>query len=189
MTEKKTNRIDLTKTFLLMLIILAAGTVIWLLTNRTETHITETIKDEEKNSLACKTSHPDDPFFVAERAQNYTHEVKLLFGDEQIREASYKYESTFSSHELAENALANMHVQYNKYLSESDVNPESYNPVFSTDKTKFRISIYAEMNKFNSAVARLFFINQDEFSKIGSMSIEQLKELYEGKGFSCTIGK
>lgn len=161
--------------------------VIWLLTNQHETRVSTTTDMGNYSSLICTSSSPNEPFFVSKNVQRFTHELTIMFTNEYLNDMSYKYEGVYNSEGTAETAMSEMHVDYNKYMATGGVYQEKLNPIFMTDKTKVRISLYAEPEKLNNVVARLFFLSDEDLSKLGEYSQDDLKELYEKKGFSCTI--
>lgn len=184
--KKKNNKTAVVKTIVLMIIIVLIGLVIWFLTSKHETRITTTSNGSDYSVLECSASHPDDPFFVSETAQRFTHFLKVMFADDELKEISYRYEGTYNNNEQAKNADAWLHGDYNEYMGSVGVNPESLNPVFMPSKTKLTISLYAEAKKINSAVARLFFIKEEEFSKTSKYKSDDYRKMYESKGFTCT---
>ena len=187
MSENKKSRIDIVKTVVLMLIVGAVCLTIWLLTNQRETRISTTTETGNYGSLICTSSSPSEPFFVSKNVQRFTHEVTAMFTNEHLKDVSYKYEGTYSSTGTAETAMAELHADYNKYMANGGVYQEKLNPVFTTDKTKVRVSLYAEPEKLNSVVAKLFFLSDDDLSKLSKYSQNDLKKVYEKKGFSCKI--
>lgn len=188
MSEKnKSSQVPIVAIGLLMGIIILIGVAVWLLTNRNETYTTSTSDESNYSALECTSSHPDDPFFVSETAQRYTHSLKALFTDDTLNEMSYRYEGTYDSNEGAKHAEAWMHGDYNQYMVAGGLNEESLNPVFSIDKSKVIISLYAEKKKINNTVARLFFINDEEYVKIGKYTPDNYRKMYEARGFTCKV--
>lgn len=188
MSENKKSRIDTVSIAVLASIVGAVTLIIiWLLTNHHETRVSTTTDMGNYGSLACTSQNPDEPFFVSKNVQRFIHELTVMFTNEHVNDFSYRYEGTYNSEGAAETAMAEMHASYNKYMASGGVYQEKLNPVFMTDKTKVRISLYAEPEKLNNVVARLFFLSDEDLSKLGDYSQSDLKELYEKKGFSCTI--
>lgn len=187
MSEKKASRIDIFKTVVLMVIVAVVVLVIWFLTSGSETRISTEYSYGDLGSLQCTSENPSDAFFVSKNVQKFTHEIKVMFTENYIKEISYRYEGTYNSESVAETAAAEMHADYNIYMGNNGINQEGLNPVFMTDKTKARVSLYAESSKLNGTVARLFFISGDEFGKLSDYSRDDLKKMYVSKGFSCQI--
>ena len=188
MSEKENkNRLIVIKTIALIILIVAIGIVIWLLTARHETHISTTTGSSDYRSLECSAAHPDDPFFAPETAQKISHDVSILFTDDNLKEISYRFEGVYNTEEKAEFNKVKMHADYDKYMVSGGLNQEILNPVFSIDKTKVRISLYAEAKKVNSVVARLFFMTGDDFEKISEFKPEDYRKMYESKGFTCKL--
>ena len=62
-------------------------------------------------------------------------------------------------------------------------------PTFSVVENRLKISLYTEYRKLNTMNAILFFINADEYQGLGDYSVDDLKNLYENKGFSCEMSE
>jgi len=170
---------------ILILIIGLILIIIWLLTFEKESISTTEPENTNYASLECTSSSPTNPFFSSSTVQRFTHEIKVLISNNKIKEMSYRYDGTFNSSDAAESARAWMHTDYNKYMQANNVYQEILNPVFSVQKSKVTVSLYAESKKINLTVARLFFIDENDFESIDDYTAEDLKKLYESKGFSC----
>lgn len=170
---------------ILALIVLLIALVIWFLTYKKESYTSTDMQDSNYEALECESMEPSEPFFAFETAQRSKHDVKILFLNSNVKEMSYKYEGTFNSDTSAENAEARMHADYNKYMGANGVNAEILNPVFSVNKSKLYISLYAEAKKVNKTVAKMFFVKDEEFDKIGDFNVKTFKKFYEDKGFAC----
>lgn len=185
MSEEKKKKIDIVKTILLMSFIVVAGLIIWLVTHKKETYISNPVADSDYSILECSSSSPENPFFAFGTAQRFTHSMKIMFTDGHMKEMSYRYDGTFNNEASAENAEAWLHADYNKYMTSNGLNAESLNPVFSIDKSKLMVSLYAEAKKIDKTVGRLFFIGDSEINKISEYTPDSFKEMYETKGFAC----
>lgn len=170
---------------ILILIIGIILMIIWILSFKKESVSTTEPQNNNYASLECTSSSPTNPFFTSTTVQRFTHEIKVLFSDQKIKEISYRYDGTYNSNEAAESAKAHLHAEYNKYMARNGVYEETLNPVFSTNKSKLMVSLYAETKKINPTVARLFFISADDYQTIDNYTAEDFKKLYESKGFSC----
>lgn len=179
-------------TMKVLCVALIAGVIIfivWVLTYKKEEYRTTEIANGDYTTLKCDSTSPDSPFFVSQNVQRFTHEIKTLFVGERIKEMSYRYDGVYNSDETAEHAMAVLQKNYYEYMESFSLSPESLNPVFSVNKSKSTISLYAEAKKLNAAVARLFFVQGEDFDVFNSdkNSPESLKKVYESKGFTCNF--
>ena len=187
MSEKKNSRGVIIRSIGFALAVGLVALVVCLLTYKQETHTTTDIKEGDYGALECNSSEPEEPFFVSQGVQRFTHEIKIMFAGDRVKEMSYRYDGTYNSDETAEHAMAIMHKDYNKYMESYALNSESLNPVFSENKSKITVSLYAESKKVDTAVARLFFIQGEDFDKLNDYKPEDYKKMYESKGFTCKM--
>lgn len=185
--NKKNNISIVAKAVLFAVIVAIIALVILLLTNNNETRISEDVSDGDLTSLDCTSNALEEPFFASEKSQRYKHDIKVLFINHRFKESSYTYEGTFNSHDIAENQMAVMHAKYNKYMSASEVYQEVLNPVFMTDKSKVRVSLYMEPKNIYKATANLFYMSDDVFSSLDKASEETFRKMYEEAGFTCKV--
>lgn len=183
--KKKESGYLIAGTFILATIIVLILVVVWFFTNNHETIISEEFNQGAVSSLECSSTDDEDAFFSSEAAQRFEHIIKILFYDENLKETSYRFNATYNSDSMAEKNKVKLHADYNKYMSAVGLNSESLNPVFSMDKSKLMVSLYAEAKKLDSAVARLFFIDTDDYAKISDYSVDDFSKMYESKGFTC----
>ena len=187
MLKKKGFRIDIAKSIVLTLIVLCVCIVIWLLTNKSETVVTETSKYGSISSLECESTSMEGAFFKNYNEQRVKHKIVATFNSNGIDNILYNYEGTYNSKEAATNAEAWLHGDYNKYFRDTGLNPESYSPNFSIVSSKLKIQLYSERSKLNKVVLPLFYLEEQVYDKLGELSGKDFEKLYENKGFSCTF--
>lgn len=160
--------------------------VIWILTNKDETRTSQGGPDSSISALNCDSSSPStEAFFTSTSAQTQKHSIKISFVADRVRDLSYVYNGVFNSEKVAENSRAELNAKYNLYMSDNGARAESYNPVFNFSKTRVDISIYADGGKLDIALAPIFFMTNEEFSKIKTYSKDEVKKIYDEKGFTC----
>lgn len=169
------------------LIVAFVAIVILLITNKRETLITQESQDSNATILKCEITYLEDAFFKYSTVQNTKHEIDISLLDDRMSKATYDYTGTYNSMEAAVSAEARLHANYNKYMSQAGLSPESYNPVFNAVKTKVRISLYAELKKMNSVIGKIFSLDEDEVKHLGDYGASEMKKIYEKKGFSCSL--
>ena len=171
----------------LSIIIILILIVVWFFMNGHETLISEDVNYGSITSLVCKTDHADENFFNPEGAQRYTHLITAAFKGDRLSNISYNFDGTYRSEGAAETDMARMHANYNKYMGSIGVYSESLNPIFNANKTKVRISLYAEPKTLSQAVMTLFFLEKDDYGKLKDLGGEDFEKMYRFKGFECTF--
>ena len=168
---------------------IALSVVAFMLFGSKETHISTSTAETIIKSLVCNAANPKNPFFISETAENYNHEIKVTYRGETADKISYVYDGVYVSNSVADTAGSSLHADYNIYMGENGAYQESLYPTFSVVDNKLKVSLYTEYGKINSVIAKLFFINAEEFHNLDNYSIEDLGNLYAEKGFSCEISE
>lgn len=167
-------------------VLVALVAVFWDFFKSKETHISNKTTDIKVGVLNCEAGQPVDPFFASNTVLNSDHELKVIYGGGGIEKINYIYNGEYASNDAADKAGSQLHADYNIYMSKD---AESLYPTFSVVENKLKISLYVEYRKLNTKNATLFFMNADEYQDLGDYSIDDLKSLYENKGFSCEISE
>lgn len=186
MTEQKnTGKIIIALTVVVVGALLVLALII--LFGSSETRISTKSPEGTISVLDCKSYSPSDPFFDRETEIRAEHRVKAKYSNEVFDGFDYTYTGTYNSADAAEEAISWLHADYNKYMSETGVNQEDLSPTFSAIKSDAVINIYLPTQYLNSGTAKLIFIGSNEFAGLKNKTIDEMKKLYEGKDFSCTI--
>lgn len=185
--DKKNN--GWVKWVITLIIIAAIVILLWFLLRGKEDYITNDVNEVNISSLECAAAGDavEGAFFTSVSAETTRHELKSTFREDKIDNMSYSFYATYESEAQTETAEANLHGQYNKYMGEKSMSQQSLNPNFSNLGDELKISLYTERSKMNNLMANFFFIDMDEFQKLGSYTLKDLEKIYENKGFSCTI--
>lgn len=168
---------------------IALSVAAFMLFGSKETHISTSKTETTIKSLMCNSADPKNPFFVSETAETNNHVVKVTYRGEIADKISYNYDGSYTSSSVADTVGSSLHADYNIYMGKNGAYQESLYPTFSVVDNKLKVSLYTEYNKVNSVTAKLFFINAEEFHDLDNYSIEDLKNLYVEKGFSCEISE
>ena len=63
-------------------------------------------------------------------------------------------------------------------------------PAYSVTKDKFHLTLYTEdRNDFNLVTAVFFYVDDEDVEKFKKFSLDEMKEYYETKDFSCGVVK
>lgn len=190
--QKKGNKILVVKALSFALVIALIVWVIWLLNNQHEERTSVDAGQDDLSSLECtakEVKKDDDFLFASESTDSYEFTMKAIFNTDKLDKLTYEFNGTYASDKLAENMEAKLRAKYYKYMEQNNLGTEYLNPVLADTDDNLKISFYAERKKLTSAVAPVFMITRDEYAKTSNFSLENLKKLYEGKGFSCSTHK
>lgn len=179
----KRTDIYITAGIVLVAVALGLGCYLWL--NGSETRHSQSVEKYAISSLDCTASQPNDAFFAEKNAQKRSHKVKITFREDKADKITYTYEGTFSDNTTAEAVSSRFHADYNIYMGDNGLNPESLAPTFSAADATTYINLYGSYDKLNSATEKLFFLTNDEYS--GGQSSSYLERVYGTKGFSCDV--
>ena len=174
-------------TVIAAVVILLVLIIIWLFTNSRETRISEDTDYGAVFSLECESNKSEDAFFKPYDAIRVKHRIISIFKGNNLDNISYDFEGTYNSEDKATNAEAWLHADYNLHFKDTDVYPESYSPNFAVIKSKVRILIYADRQRLNQVIMPIFYLSSEDYDKLGEYSGEDLKGVYEKKGFTCTF--
>jgi len=187
MKEDKHNLLGIKILIFALVLVVVAG-MVWLLTNKKETVVNSDYKGHNFDSLECRSETLADdfePVISPGEAERSEYALKLLFDDDELSNISYEFSGIYASDKAAEGAEAWFRTDYNKYMGENGINAESLNPVFMNTDNNLKISLYAERKNFTSSVVPIFLIDREEYGMLSDLSLNNLKKLYENKGFSC----
>lgn len=97
---------------------------------------------------------------------------------------NYLFDGTYASAEAASKANDVLHADYNIYMA---IDAEKLTPNFSIVDNTLKINLFANRNQMDTKVGKLFFLNDAETENFAKYKDEDLKELYQNKGFSCEL--
>ncbi|MBR2658609.1 hypothetical protein IKD57_01785 [Candidatus Saccharibacteria bacterium] len=154
-----------------------------------ETRISTKSEQLSSSLLFCVSSNPVSPFFVSQKVIKPEHELKYFFENDQISKISYKYVGGLNSEKEAEDELSLMNFKYDTYMGLTQIYQEDLTPVFVVLGNDATISFFITRDKFTVETAPLVFLSQENFEKVETASIEEIKSMYEVLGFSCNLEK
>ena len=189
-SEKSKKKKIITDAVIVAAIVAIIATIIFLLTYKKETRITESYDDGDTSALVCTSQKNDseDIFFYSETATSVRHTIKLVYSDNKISKMSYEYDGEYNSEEEAKKDSGHLHTIYNLYLGDRGVNHEILSPVFQFTGNKALIRLYLDdYGKMNTPIGKVFYIGSGLVDTIGKNSPKETKKIYENKGFSCII--
>lgn len=188
MTEKKQIPVWI-KWLIILCVIAVIVFIAWWFLRPKQTDVQSEDQTDKTVSLQCEVSDIDGAFFESSTAQKITHEIRATFKNDKIDKMSYTFYGVYNSHSVAENVNAILHGQYNKYMGEQGLSQQSLNPDFATIGDDLKITLFTDRAKLSSLTTQFFFLDTDEYQRLASRSVSEMKELYEAKGFSCEVNE
>ena len=159
-----------------------------LIFGQNETRTSKVIDNTTMGALHCTSTNPEEPFFAPDGVLENEHEIKITFNGDLADKFSYNYYGTFNSESIAEGARTRLHANYNIYMGNNGKDQESLYPTFDYVGEKVKINLFAEREKtLNLITAKLFFLSSGEVTNLKNNSADDLKKIYEKRGFSCTF--
>ena len=160
--------------------------LVFLFMNGMETRTNEHIEQQAIAAISCSANGVENYFFDPNAANSIENVVKITFVNDKMDKMIFSYNGVYSSDSVAENDEANLHAKYNEYMGERSINPNILSPNFSRVKNNLQITLYIDdINNINNTTATFFFLDNDAVGNFKTYSIDQAKEFYEKKGFSC----
>lgn len=154
-----------------------------------ETHTSEGDEYVTTTSLYCSAENPQDAFFVANDAVSAKHNLRFFFRNNKVSDISYIYKSDYGASTAASRDLADMRAKYNIYMTKTPINQEALTPVFVVIENSANINLFLSESTFVVEMAPLVFLNQTNYENIDNLSVDGVKSMYEGLGFSCNINQ
>lgn len=144
-------------------------------------------ENEKLGILDCVSTQPTNPFFSYDGTISPKHEVKVTFNGEKVDKISYNFYGNYRDNATAEHASAVLHADYNKYMGARGIYQEIFYPTFIASDSSLKINLYAEKRDIQSATSMFFFLSGEEVNNLDNYKKDDLTEIYESKGFSCTF--
>lgn len=172
--------------FILMILAVVTGIVVFLLINKKETYVKMEAWQEKTEAIVCSARSLDGAFFEPENVNMVENKIKIIFSNDKMDKLSYSYNGVYRSNDLAVSDEAVLHAQYNKYMGENGRALEDLSPAYSVVGSKVQITLYADtVNRIDAVTAGFFFVDKSEVSKFVKRSVSETEKYYENKGFSC----
>ena len=136
-------------------------------------------------SLYCttKSKNIDGAFFDVSSADSASQAIKVIFKNKKIDNISYNATMIYPDAEKATSEEAKLNATYGLFVQEDGKSREIFSPNFSVNNTEVKISLYADYNKLNNKLAKIFLIDTND--SLSSYTSKVLSTLYKSKGFSC----
>lgn len=183
-TKLLKDRIPIIFIFGMIIIILI---IIAILNSGKEQRISTHNTEMSTRAVYCKGSVVNNPFFNRYSSMDRQHEIKVVFHDDQIDKINYTYTGKYEKEELATKDVSLLHADYNIYMSKTSIDQEALLPTFSVINTDIIVNYSVDKETLTSETARLVFLDDKQYSKLPSYSINDAMSLYKNKGFHCEI--
>ena len=145
--------------------------------------VTKTQPTESLHAVVCEAEGTlEDEFFSPTGATDIDHTIKITYHTDDAEEINYTYEAEYPTPQMATEAEATLHAQYNKYMQTM---ADELSPSFSLVDDDLKINFFVKAYDLTSGLAKMVFINKDEFDQMSGFAVADLVKIYQNKGFSC----
>ena len=173
---------------LLAVVGLIAVVLILLPMNQKETYIDGGVHQEKVVALFCSARGKEEAFFASDTVNTIENKIKVTFSDSELEKLFYAYEGVYRSNDLAVSDETRLHAKYNIYMGEHGRLLNDLAPSYSIVGNKLQITLYVDkVEKIDTVTAGFFFVDKDEISNFKRLSVIEVENFYENKGFSCDI--
>ncbi len=184
---KKTRRQLAISIVIVVLITAVIVGVILILGSGKETKTVTSVESDVEKTIVCTNSDDETSFFKSGYPNSAKHEVRIIVKNNKMDKLSMKYTGVYESEYVAEKSSGIIHAAYNDLLGKNSISQGVFSPNFMKNGSTLTIELIGEVKDINPVTAKLFYIDQSEFNKIKSFSLDGIKRTYENKGFSCDI--
>ncbi len=139
--------------------------------------------NEVSQSMHCNADIILDGYYNAPNSTKNSHEIRAIFGDNELHNITYIYSSTYADKQAAIKGESNIHATYN-LIWQAKYKEDPFNSTFSIIDNTTKAIVYAEANQIEQNNSQLLLISPSESS---NKTLQALKTLYEKKGFECII--
>lgn len=152
-----------------------------------ETHVSEDSVYPNTFALVCEAGAIEDAYFHGEDAESESNKIKVLFEEERPKQLFYSYLGEYGSEKIADSRKIEFHSKYNHFLGEHTMSQNRMMTTFSQIDNNVRIDVYTDVDELTRDSSAFFFINDDEVNNYLNYKSDEMKKIYENKGFSCII--
>lgn len=187
--SKDSNTIKTVKIITFISILVVISVILTLIFRSHTTTTTVNKQGSDTSYIDCLASNPNEPFFVSTTAESVSHEVKIIFLDNQVNKLSYNFRGTYSSNATASKDIDNFNAKYGLYMSDHGLDPQILSPNLAAIDTTSEVSLFAPVSKLSTTTSPLFFLSSEQTQNLANYSPDDLKDLYKKKGFLCETGE
>lgn len=160
--------------------------IVVLMMNERETRFSTQHMPVKQTMLQCTAATPIAPFFfTSENTNSPNYTFKFLYNDDDITSASFTYKVSFASSEVAADELSRMQIKYYQYIEKTNISSNNLTPVFYRNNDDISISLYFEDRYLLPNISDLLSLTKDEATRLKEYDVQNLKEIYDSKGFAC----
>ncbi len=169
--------------------IIIAAVGIYFLFQEKETNISSGVDIQKSNSIICESTNPNFATIFNSSAKESNYTIKIISKDNTADKISFEFDGVYETSDQAYTGNSTMHADYNNYMADVELSPDSLTPVFSYDEIKSKVILSGEFGDLNNSTAKLFYLDSEEFQNLDNYSIEEISNLYQSKGFHCVINQ
>ncbi len=159
-----------------------------LLSERTS-HETTSEAISSVDYLSCISTEKIESVFSVSNASKIENKVKIVFKDDIINEIMYTLSGTYKDEPSMQKEGGHWQTEYNFYLSESGIKPDSIKSTISNTDTNAWVHLTTKSTNLNLATAKLFLLDKTQIADISNAKMATFKKYYENNRFACETNK
>lgn len=171
--------------------ILIVVLIFWLLTRGHTTEKKDNSDGAVTTSLSCTAASIKNDIFSTDDAVSTSYRVDAIFNDDKLNNITFYYTGVYDDESAAKKAEMNIHADFSKALGRHHLQEDHFSgTTYSSSGNEASLTNFAQSSDINDQSTSLLFIDYDKDNpnaKIPS-SYNEIKNNYEGRGFSCKKG-
>ena len=170
-----------------IIIIIAVFLLVLFLSGKEEITSDNTEVEDTSSALVCASNSENGGLFHTNNFSTVKQEIRGTFSDETLQNLTYAYSAEYSDHETAKSAITTIHIDYDTYVGERNIDNSDFTPNYNTDKNAIKASFYTDAQDITPTVAKIFSIALSEGQSNIDLSLDALQNNYIKQGFDCKI--
>lgn len=169
----------------IFLVLIAGIFLVWFLMKGKTTISGNWPEPETSQSITCEIDNFAYPFFAYDKSTKKNIKINIIFNNDNL----YSIALINTLYYDTENAIASSeainHASMGLSFADNDLDAESLGMSFSKLQDSLKMSLYAKKSEINNQSAKYFML--EKTSADGAYTFDEIKYLYENKGFNCKI--
>lgn len=170
-----------------IIIIIAVFLLVLFLNGKNETTSDNVEVGKTSSALVCTSNSENGSLFHTNGFSTVKQEIRGTFSNEILQNLTYAYSAEYPNHETAKSAITTVHIDYDTYVGERNINNSDFIPNYSTDKNTIKASFYADAQDITPTATKIFSIALSEGQSDINLSLTALQDNYIKQGFDCKI--
>lgn len=186
--ENKNRNNNVKMVVFVFIIIIVLLVVFFLLFSKNNIFESEKENTVRYGALICERNYQESgDILTTNNPVSVDEELDVVYRNDELDRISFVYTGTYATHADAVQAEANIHAAYNIYIGKLGIGTGDYVNTYDIMDDVMKMTLTTGVERINRSSYPLFFL--DEEDDMGKMSVEDFREAYNNKGFSCETKK